>query len=81
MGLAFQAADDLLDVVGDPELRGKRSGGDEAMGKVTVVSLLGIEGARGRALAHAAEAERIAESFPHPDRLRELARYAAGRAR
>jgi hypothetical protein len=51
------------------------------MGKVTVVSLLGLEGARERALAHAAEAERIAESLPYPERLIQLARFAAGRVR
>jgi geranylgeranyl pyrophosphate synthase len=80
-GLAFQAADDVLDVVGDPELRGKRSGGDAAMGKATLVSLLGIDGARERARMHAARAEDIAASLPYPDRLVELARFAAERAR
>jgi farnesyl diphosphate synthase len=80
-GLAFQAADDVLDVVGDPGLRGKRSGGDAAMGKATVVSLLGIDGARDRARMHAARAEDIAASLPHAERLVELARFAASRAR
>jgi geranylgeranyl diphosphate synthase, type II len=81
MGLAFQAADDLLDEVGDPGVRGKRRGGDAAKGKVTVVSLLGLDGARARALEHAAQAERIAGSVPHPERLIQLARFAASRAR
>jgi geranylgeranyl diphosphate synthase type II len=81
MGLAFQAADDLLDVVGDPALRGKRRGGDAAMGKPTVVSLLGIDGARARAFAHAEEAERLAGSLPNPERLVQLARFAAARVR
>jgi len=80
-GLAFQAADDLLDVVGDPAARGKRRGGDAAQGKVTQVSLLGVEGARARALAYAAQAEELAAPLPQPERLLQLARYAAARAR
>ena len=39
-GLAFQIADDILDVVGDPQLVGKDIGSDEARGKATYVSLL-----------------------------------------
>ncbi len=48
LGLAFQIQDDLLDVTGDAALTGKDLGRDQAAGKATVVSLLGIEGARGR---------------------------------
>lgn len=49
LGLAFQIRDDILDVEGDPETAGKRLRKDEAAGKATFVSLLGIEGARARA--------------------------------
>jgi geranylgeranyl diphosphate synthase type II len=80
-GLAFQAADDLLDVVGDPQARGKRSGGDAALGKATMVSLLGVDGARAHALECEAQAEKVAALLPHPERLIELARFAAQRAR
>ena len=44
LGLAFQISDDLLDVLGTPEVTGKDSHQDA--GKVTFVGLLGIEGAR-----------------------------------
>jgi geranylgeranyl diphosphate synthase type II len=80
-GLAFQAADDLLDVIGDPGARGKRSGGDASLGKPTMVTLLGIDGARAHAQECAARAERIAASLPHPEHLLALARHSAERAK
>jgi farnesyl diphosphate synthase len=58
MGTAFQIADDLIDVTSTAETAGKAVGKDAEMGKATLVSLLGIDGARAeaRALAeHAAE--------------------------
>ena len=57
LGLAFQIADDILDVTGDAVKAGKRLGKDAAAGKATFVSLLGLEGARARAAALVAEAE------------------------
>lgn len=57
MGLAFQIADDILDVTGDAAKAGKRLGKDAAAGKATFVSLLGLDGARARATALVAEAE------------------------
>jgi farnesyl diphosphate synthase len=48
-GLAFQIADDILDIEGDPEKAGKRLGKDQEAGKATYVSLLGLEGAKKRA--------------------------------
>ncbi len=57
LGLAFQIADDILDVKGDPAKAGKRLGKDAQAGKATFVSLLGLDGAEARAAALIAEAE------------------------
>nr|WP_050521635.1 farnesyl diphosphate synthase [Pseudorhodobacter wandonensis] len=51
IGLAFQIADDILDVTGDATKAGKRLGKDAEAGKATFVSLLGLEGAKARATA------------------------------
>src|SRR5271165_1124096 len=47
VGAAFQIADDLLDAEGDTATLGKRAGKDAARHKATLVSALGVEGARG----------------------------------
>ena len=57
LGLAFQIADDILDVTGDAAVAGKRLGKDAAAGKATFVSLLGLDGARLQAKTLATEAE------------------------
>lgn len=51
IGLAFQIADDVLDVTATSDQLGKTAGKDHASGKSTYVALLGIEGARTRAAA------------------------------
>lgn len=48
-GLAFQIADDILDVVGDQDVVGKDIGSDEARGKATYVALFGLSEAQSRA--------------------------------
>ena len=57
LGLAFQIADDILDVTGDPAKTGKRLHKDAAAGKATFVSLLGLDAAQSRASSLIAEAE------------------------
>ena len=63
LGLAFQIADDILDVTGDAAAVGKRLGKDQAAGKATFVSLLGLDGARAQAKALVAEAEAALEPY------------------
>jgi len=48
-GLAFQVADDILDIVGDQAHIGKDVGSDEARGKATYPALLGLADSRQRA--------------------------------
>ena len=49
IGLAFQIADDIMDVEGDESLAGKALHKDEAAGKATFVTLMGLERAREQA--------------------------------
>ncbi len=80
LGLAFQIADDILDVEGDPDKAGKRLGKDAAAGKATFVSLLGLEGAKRHALAMVEEAETALLPYRGAaDCLREAARFAIAR--
>lgn len=58
LGLAFQIADDILDVRGDAAKAGKRLQKDAEAGKATFVSLLGLEAAEARAKSLVDEAER-----------------------
>ena len=53
LGLAFQIADDLIDVTGTVEAAGKAVGKDQEAGKATLVSIYGVDGAR-------AEVEKLA---------------------
>ena len=82
LGLAFQIADDLLDVEGDPAQLGKAAHKDADAGKQTLVGLLGIETARQRAEILAQQAIIHLEAFEDEDRtelLRQAARFAIQR--
>ena len=52
VGLAFQIADDILNVEGDRELMGKETGSDAALGKVTYPSLMGMDNAKEKLQKH-----------------------------
>jgi len=80
LGLAYQIADDLLDVEGSEAETGKPVGADAVAGKATFVSVLGIERARAQAellirqaVAHLDLFEQRAELF------REAARFVIAR--
>ncbi|MFQ3595051.1 MAG: polyprenyl synthetase family protein [Sphingomonadaceae bacterium] len=82
LGLAFQIADDLLDVEGDPDAAGKALRKDEARGKSTFVSLLGIERARAQAEMLIDQAIHHLQGFgSEADLLRGIARFAIERDR
>jgi geranylgeranyl pyrophosphate synthase len=49
LGLAFQIADDVLDITATTDVLGKTAGRDMALGKSTYPRLLGVDGARRRA--------------------------------
>lgn len=60
VGLAFQIADDILDVEGDTRTLGKTTGTDRARGKPTYPAVLGLEGAKAQAREwHAAALESL----------------------
>ena len=80
LGLAFQIADDILDVTGDEDLAGKRVGKDEEAGKATFVSLLGLDGARDKARKLSRSAEAALEGYGEAaGNLQQLARFVIER--
>jgi farnesyl diphosphate synthase len=80
LGSAFQIADDLLDVQGDETEIGKTAGKDEAAGKATMVSVLGLELARAHADMLARQAAAHLDGFGHRGaNLRALANFVTAR--
>jgi len=80
IGQAFQIADDLLDVVSDTATLGKAAHKDAAAGKGTLVSTLGIDGARARLKELVAQADAALAPFgSKADTLRAAARFVAER--
>ncbi len=82
LGLAFQIADDLLDIEGDPALAGKALRKDGDAGKATFASLLGVERARKQAEMLIDQAIGHLHPFgSEADLLRAIARFAIERDR
>jgi len=80
-GLAFQVADDILDVIGDQEVLGKDIGSDQARGKATYPALMGLEEAKRRAQELKDMAIESLNPFDHrAEPLREIARYIVDRS-
>jgi farnesyl diphosphate synthase/geranylgeranyl diphosphate synthase type II len=82
LGLAFQIADDLLDLTADTKTLGKRAGKDAEAGKSTLPAIVGIPEARRRAEALLDEALAALEPLgARADPLRGLARFVLARKR
>lgn len=80
LGLAFQIADDLLDVEGSAGVTGKPVGQDAAAGKATFVSILGVDRARAQASALVHQAVAHLEAFEsRADLLRQAAHFVIDR--
>jgi geranylgeranyl pyrophosphate synthase len=63
LGLAFQIADDILDVVSDSKTLGKTAGKDVKQGKLTYPAVFGLEESRKKAQQIASKAAQILEPF------------------
>ena len=80
LGLAFQIADDILDVEGDAQTAGKRLQKDADAGKATFVSLLGLDAAKARAKSLVEEADAALTPYGNKaENLREAARFVISR--
>jgi farnesyl diphosphate synthase len=80
MGLAFQIADDLMDIEGSESATGKRVGKDVSAGKSTFVSLMGIARARDQGVILVDQAIAHLHGFDaKADLLRAIARFAVAR--
>lgn len=81
IGLAFQVADDILDVEGETAQTGKRAGRDAELQKVTYPAAVGMAKAKARARELLDEALAALKSFPvAADPLREIAKFVVERA-
>ena len=82
IGLAFQVADDILNVEGDSTIMGKDVGTDQAREKNTYPSALGIEKSKGYAKKLVNNALQALDNFDNKsDPLRAIAHYIIARKR
>lgn len=80
IGLAFQLADDLLDLTADADAMGKATGKDAAAGKATLAGLHGIDWTRRQLHGLVEQAEALLEPFGEKAlRLRQAAAFIAQR--
>ena len=82
IGTAFQIADDLLDIEGDPAKLGKAVGQDQIHGKMTYPAVVGVEKARQEGMDLVKRAAELAGGFGQAGRpLADLALYIMERTR
>ncbi|RVA09992.1 polyprenyl synthetase family protein, partial [Mesorhizobium sp. M7A.F.Ca.US.002.01.1.1] len=80
IGLAFQLADDLLDLTADASQMGKATGKDAAAGKATLVALHGANWARGQLHGLVQQAHALLEPYGDDAQLlKEAATFVAAR--
>ncbi len=80
LGLAFQIADDIMDVEGDAEKAGKRLQKDSDAGKATFVSLLGLDAAKSRAAELVDQACAAMDGYgAQAETLKDAARFVIAR--
>lgn len=79
LGLAFQIIDDILDVTGDETILGKEIGQDVQNGKITYVTLLGIDGAEELAKEYTLKALDALSAFDNAEYLIEGTKYLLDR--
>ncbi len=79
LGLAFQIADDILDIEGDEKLLGKHIGSDIENDKATYPHILGMERSKEISRDLIAQAKRNIEDFEGKDFLIGLADYVISR--
>ena len=81
VGLAFQIRDDILDIEGETSVIGKQQGADTALNKPTYPSLLGLAGAKARALElHEESMDALSQLDDRADPLRQISKYIVERA-
>ncbi len=82
LGLAFQIADDLIDLKASPEMAGKATGKDAERGKATFLAVLGVDQARDLLARTVADCEACLSRFGEAaERLVAASRFAAWRSR
>ncbi len=81
LGLAFQVADDILDVVGDEAALGKPVGSDQGADKVTYPALMGLDKSKSLGQEMVAQAQEALQgkSGPQADFLSDLVQYVMDR--
>lgn len=80
LGLTFQIVDDILDVIGDEEKLGKKTGSDQKLNKSTYPKLLGLDKTRQEAEKNASEAKNVLFIFGEKaDKMKNLMDFIVNR--